>query len=104
MKKLIEYKLHLKNNALTHPDWITDGGYFLYNNTYIAIIEDDVNRKFYVPDTVLEISLEDLKNRAKIIQNTENSMDKITDNLDHHVLTDLELDEYINQWYSNKVL
>jgi len=104
MKKLIEYRLHLKNNVLSHPDWITDGGYFLYNNTYIAIIENDADRKFYIPDTLLEISLEELKNRVKIIQNTVNSIDKITSSEDNHVLTDLELDEYINQWYSNKVL
>ena len=100
--KFYEYKLHMKSDGVNHPDFVLNGGYFWNGKTYIAVIPDETERNYYVPDTLVELSLEDLKNRARYIQHNI-SHDKIVDPTDYHVLTDQEVDLYVTNWYdSNK--
>jgi len=100
--RFYEYLLHMKSDGVNHPDFIVNGGYFFNGKTYIAVIPDESERSYYVPDTLVEFTLEDLKVRARYIQNNL-LHDRIVDPDDFHVLTDQEVDDYVTNWYnSNK--
>lgn len=98
--KFYEYKLHLFPDGVNHPTFITNGGYFFNGTTYVAIIPEESERKYYIPDSLVELSLEDLKNRARLNQNNPSKDNKIVDYTDYHVLNDQELDAYIENWYN----
>ena len=65
---VLEYKNHpVKPKGTKTPDFIQDGGY-LFNkidNTYIGLVEDEV--KYYIPDTVVQYTLEELQARQRAI-------------------------------------
>lgn len=64
--KIVEYKLHLINGVSRDPEWIVKGKYF-YNSedkTFIGFVLDSVDRDYYIPDTVVELTREDLIQRC----------------------------------------
>jgi len=103
MKKIYEYKMHRVSGALVHPEWVEDGGYFWNGSTYIAIIPDDQSRNYYVPDTLEELSKDDLINRLLEIQTNESLSDKYT-NIDGSRMTSEEIIDFVNQWWDKNVI
>ena len=100
--KIYEYKLHMKPGGVGTPDFILDGGYFFNGSTYVAVIPEESQRTYYVPDSLVELSLQDLKNRIIYTQNN-NRFERIVDNTDYHVLNNEELELYVENWYNQMI-
>jgi len=63
---IVEYKLNKTNTVSETPPWIEHGGLWKKpDNTFVGWIPDEANRDYYVPDTLQELSLADLIQRAK---------------------------------------
>ncbi len=103
MKKIYEYKQHLSKNGLGNPEWIVDGGYFWDGVTYVAIIPDETERKYYIPDTLIELSKQDLIDRVIAIQHSDDVTDRQCSIETSLPLTDDELVDFIDSWWQEKV-
>jgi hypothetical protein len=62
--KLVEYKKHVVNGILVKPYWIHDGEYLKENNTFLGYVLDEDDREYYVPDTIVELTYQDLFDRV----------------------------------------
>ena len=64
--KAIEYKLNKVNGASIHPDWVEFTGFFFdgATKTYVGVVLDESDRDYYVPDTVVELTQEDIATRC----------------------------------------
>lgn len=100
--KFYEYRLHLYKDGLNHPEFIKNGGYFFDGSTYVAVIPEESERLYYIPDSLVELGLEDLKSRVIKIQNSLEITDRIVDPVDYHVLNNTELNIFIENWYNEK--
>lgn len=62
---IIEYKLHMSFGGMTTPDWVLDPGYFYNPENYslVGITTDDGVRQFYLPDTVVVLNRQLLRDR-----------------------------------------
>lgn len=67
---IIEYMKHTKDSVLVDPDWVIDGGHFPLNNTWIGLIPEIEDRKFYIPDQVITLSISEFKERLTNISFT----------------------------------
>lgn len=94
--------MHRVQGALTHPDWVENGGHFWNGSTYIAIIPNYDQRNYYVPDTLVELSKADVLNRLIERQHSDIVTDKIT-NLLNQMMSDNELSNYVDQWWAENV-
>lgn len=97
--KIVEYKKHLYGNQLVNPDWIIDGNQFFdeNNNTFVGTILDESDRLYYIPDGLVELTIEDVKNRAIRLGLNK----KLSDSNDPHSssinMSDAELTEVITR-------
>ena len=92
---IIEYKLHPSPDGMKVPDFVTDGGYWWNKDDYtlIGTVPDGV--EYYVPDTVVTLTLAELQARQRAIH-AKNPMKKepeFTDNM-----TDDEVDAMVKAW------
>lgn len=101
MKKVYAYRLHRnKDGLLVTPEFIENGGYFFDGYSYLAVVPSEEDRKYYVPDTLEEISLEALKARLIALQNT--SEKQVTAQGDRP-LTDAEVIDFAEQWWATHI-
>jgi len=97
--KIVEYKKHLINGCLVDPEFIIDGGAFndMANNTWIGKILDESDRKYYIPDTLTELTRDQLIQRVLSlnIKKLSNSNDPHSTIVD---LEELEVIELVDKW------
>ena len=64
---IYEYRNHLINGHIHDPEFITNGGHWYdpTTDTYIAVMED--NLPYYIPDTLVTLTIEQLITRIKTI-------------------------------------
>lgn len=64
--KIVEYKKHLLNGVLVDPEWIVKGGEFYDSNTktFIGLVLPEEERGYYIPDTVVYMTIEELYQRV----------------------------------------
>jgi hypothetical protein len=74
--KLVEYKKHIVGGVLVKPDWIHYGEYLKENNTFLGYVLDEEDREYYVPDTVTELSFQDLFDRVRRVNPSWNDHEK----------------------------
>jgi len=62
--KFYEYKRHLINGQLRDPDFVVNGGHWFNSadSTYVAVAPDVT--EYYLPDTLTELSREQLNDRV----------------------------------------
>lgn len=67
--KIVEYKNHKVNGQVVTPEFIEFGGFFFNptNRTYIGVIDEDSSKDYYVPDTLVELTKEQLLERQTTI-------------------------------------
>jgi hypothetical protein len=88
---IIEYKLIIENGKITIPPWAKNPGYF-YNPkdfTYIGTAPNDNVRRYYLPDTVVTLTRQQLIDRQVLINN-ENPSDPVK--------TLEEITAAVNEW------
>lgn len=93
----------MTETGVIHPAWAVNGGYFFNGNSYVAIIPDDNDRVYFVPDTLVELTKADLLARVIVIQNSETVSDKFVDMNDFHRLSDAELSTYVDAWWTENI-
>ena len=88
---IIEYKLHAGTQGMTVPEWVIDGGYFYNPDTFslVGTTLDDSVRQFYLPDTVVILTRQTLKDRQVAI-NTLHPTDPPT--------PDAEIEAQVDAW------
>jgi hypothetical protein len=107
--KIVEYKKHLINGVNIIPEFIHDGNYFYDNDTktWIGLVLDSSDREYYVPDTLTELTDEELIARQLVIH-SNNSITKLEIPSDPHsniiTLTEEEVISNINDWLVSKGL
>jgi hypothetical protein len=64
--KIVEYKKHLHGTQLVNPDWIIAGNQFFdnSNNTFVGTVLEESERLYYIPDGLVELTMENVKDRA----------------------------------------
>lgn len=106
---VVEYRLHRVNGKnLRHvPDFIGDRGHW-YNptdNTYIGWIDD--NRDYYVPDTIVSLTKEELVQRQLNIHSStplsKMEGDETTGEITQTEMTVEEVRSEVEQWYDDFV-
>jgi hypothetical protein len=102
MKKVYEYRMHRVQGSLNHPDWVEDGGHFWNGSTYLAVIPDDSQRNYYIPDTLIELNKADVLARLIERQHSDIVSDKITNSF-NEIMSNNELADYVDQWWSTNV-
>lgn len=70
--EIIEYRKHLVNGVITNPEWVVHGGYFhdRDTDTYLGLVLSSSDRGYYIPDTVVSMTLEEAIQRVLDIHNT----------------------------------
>lgn len=97
--KIVEYKKHLVNGCLVDPEFIFSGNAFnnLIDNTWIGKVLDESARNYYVPDTLVELTREQLIQRV-----TNLNLTKLSDENDPHSeiisLTQQEITQLVDSW------
>jgi hypothetical protein len=107
--KIVEYKKHLINGVNIIPEFIHDGNYFYDGDTktWIGLILDSSDREYYIPDTLTELTNQELIARQLTIH-SNNSITKLEIPSDPHsniiILTEEEVISDINDWLISKGL
>ena len=102
---LVEYKLHkISKNAKQSPHFIVDGGYHVspLDKTMVGLVEDEADRDYYIPDSIVTLSKEEFLARQTAIH-TAYPMTSRDENMNETVMTDAELTEKMETWYDSKV-
>lgn len=77
--KIVEYKNHKIDGKLVTPEFIEFGNFF-YNpsdRTYIGVIDEEASKDYYVPDTLQELTKEELIQRQIVINDgSENDVER----------------------------
>lgn len=97
--KIVEYKKHLVDGYLVDPEFIFFGNVFNdnVNNTWIGKVLDEAERKYYIPDTLVELTREELIQRALSL-----NLKKLTSENDPHSetinLNEQEIAQLVDTW------
>lgn len=105
--KIVEYKKHAvsKENdpdGVKDPAWIHKGGFFFNSedNTFVGLVLNESDRLYYVPETVVELTPDELKTRCKHIQ-TLHPVKPFTK--DGNDMSDTEIESFIDEWINEKI-
>lgn len=93
-----EYKKHKIGSEKKTPDFIESAFNFWENNTDIGYIPIESNRDYYIPDTLSEVTMDDIVARClRLKQSGVFSQENDTLGLD--AMTDEELETWIRKKY-----
>ena len=99
--KVYEYRLHRTPDGFTaNPSWVENGGHFWNGSTYLAVVPEEADRSYYVPDTLVEFSQADVVARMVSLQDTE---ERQVDPTDSRVLTTEEVTAMAETWWTENV-
>lgn len=95
---LVEYKLVKEYIGMIVPAFIEDGGYFNDpdNYTFVGTVLPESDREYYVPDSLLYLSKEELLTRVLDIH-SRYPMSKMVET-ESVLMTEEEVEEMVNQW------
>ena len=65
--KIVEYKLHLSPAGMRCPGFIKEGGYWHNPDDHTMVGTIPSGAEYYVPDTVVELTAEELETRQLAI-------------------------------------
>lgn len=97
---IVEYKLVREQDQTRAPSWVLDGGYFQNPEDYtmIGTTQNDDVREFYVPDTVVVLSRQQLIDRMLAIH-AVNPMRKLNPESPFpEEMTTAEVESLVNAW------
>ena len=99
--KIVEYKLHANpDRTMTTPAWIKGGGHFHNpdDHTIIAAMVDE-EQVYYIPDTLTEYTVAELKARQLAIH-AKYPCQKL-DGDDMVDMTDAEVEAQVDAWVTD---
>lgn len=102
---LVEYKLHKVGiNAKQAPHFIVDGGYYMspLDNTMVGLVEDEADRDYYIPDSIVTLSKEEFIARQLAIHASVPMVSMGEDGATETVMTAEEVTTTMEAWYDSK--
>ena len=101
MKQVFEYMMHKTKNGIQTPEWVTYGDWFYHpeNKTYLMIVDSD--RSYYIPDSLVEITKEDLIDRITEINAIVPIRIRTEDGKVN--LEDSDIESYIDEWWNENI-
>lgn len=103
---LVEYKLHkVSKNGKKAPEFIMDGGHWLspIDNTMVGLVEEEADRDYYIPDSIVTLSKEEFLSRQAAIHAAV-PMISMDDEMNETTLTDAQVAEQAGSWYDSFVV
>lgn len=100
---IVEYKRHLTNGVVADPEFISYGGVFLdpANKTWIGAVYPEQNRDYYVPDSLVYLTVEQLHARVQDVHTRfpfTKLMNPADPNAGSTALTALEVSAMVDAW------
>ena len=96
--KIIEYKLHANNEGtMSVPGWAANGGHMQNPDDYTMISANPDSTEYYVPDTLTELTVAELKTRQVAIH-AKYPMQKQAADLTYEDMTDAEVESAVDTW------
>ena len=98
--KILEYKLHGTNEGtMGVPVWAANGGHYYNPDDYTMITANPDTAEYYVPDTLTEYTVAELKARQVAIHAIY-PMQKMGENPgdDMEDMTDAEVEAQVDAW------
>jgi len=105
MKECIEYKLHRSSDGtITNPPWVTDGGHFkAADNSFVGFIPAEVDRKWYIPDSVTKLTEAQFIQRGMAIH-AKNPLEKrLDDERNTAPMNNNEATAMLRDFYKSKI-
>lgn len=101
---IIEYKLVREMDQMRTPSWVLDGGYFPKPDdfTFIGITHDDNVRQFYLPDTVVSLTRQQLIDRVLGIHANTPMLNAANPASLPSPMTNAEVTALVNAWCDSK--
>ncbi len=76
---ILEYKMVKTNEGMKVPEWVEDGGYFGKPDfSFVGWSPDDNVREYYIPDTVIVLTNEQLIARVIALKDSATTEDEAT--------------------------
>ena len=111
--KIVEYKLHPSPTGMKCPDFIEDGGYWYNPDDHTMIGTVPSNSEYYVPDTIVELTAEELETRQLAIhakhpmRSIKTRIEGVDDGNNRHIHTEhdmtiAEIKTAISSWVTSK--
>lgn len=99
---LVEYMRHKVQGGITTPPWIINGGHWLspVDDSLVGWIEEEADRRYYVPDTLTILTRSDLITRALGCHAVQPFM-KGLDTDSPSSMTTAEVEALVGDWYDN---
>lgn len=96
---ICEYMLVREAGKKVAPSWVEDGGYFYDPDdfTMIGWVSDEGVRDWYVPDTVIELTIDSLKARVINIHNRHNMTDA-----EGNTMTSAQVEAVVDAWVASR--
>ena len=97
--KILEYKLHGTNEGtMGVPVWAANGGHYYNPDDYTMITANPDATEYYVPDTLTEYTVAELKAR-QVALHAKYPMQKMGENPgDMEDMTDAEVEAQVDEW------
>jgi hypothetical protein len=94
---IVEYKLNINNDGVEHhPAYIKDHAYYdATTKTFLGYVLPESERNYWVPDTLVEVTLEQAITRCLSGDVSRARMPG------ERVLSNQELTDEITQWFNN---
>lgn len=101
---IVEYKMVREMDQTRAPSWVLDSGYFQHPDDFsmVGTTKNDDVREFYVPDTVVRLTRQQLIDRTLGI-NAKYPMQKPSGDHNQMVnMSDAEITDMVNQWCNQR--
>jgi hypothetical protein len=101
MKQVFEYMMHKTRDGVQTPEWVENGDHFYHpdNKTYLMVV--DADRNYYIPDSLTELSKEDVIDRITEINSITPIRIRTEDGKVD--LKDSEIESYVDSWWSSNI-
>ncbi len=97
--QILEYKLDASPQGMICPAWVEDGGYFLDPDNHTMVGKCRAKQEWKIPDSVLKLTLEQLKERLIDIHSRYPFKDIGSPEEGGAVLTTEQVKQIASDWY-----
>ena len=97
---IVEYKFIREQDQTRAPSWVLEGGYFQDPDdfTLVGTTKNDDVREFYIPDTVVRLTRQQLIDRVVAIHARHPMSKRGATPMDMTVMTNAEVTAMVEAW------
>lgn len=97
---IVEYKFVREQDQTRAPSWVLDSGYFQDPDdfTMVGTTKNDDVREFYIPDTVVRLTRQQLIDRVVAIHARHPMYKMGATPVDRELMTDVDVSAMVEAW------